>query len=39
MSETHNEALGDERIGRRAVPGGPESFHAPVVAASEIPDG
>ncbi len=38
-SEIHNEALGDEMIGARAVPGGPESFHAPVVAAFEIPDG
>ncbi|GAB6051571.1 endonuclease/exonuclease/phosphatase family protein [Magnetospira thiophila] len=37
-SEIHNEALGDELVGSHAVPGGPESYHAPVVAEFEIPD-
>ncbi|CCQ74950.1 conserved protein of unknown function[Include Endonuclease/Exonuclease/phosphatase family dimain] [Magnetospira sp. QH-2] len=37
-SEIHNEALGDELVGAHAVPGGPESYHAPVVAEFEIPD-
>lgn len=35
--EVHNEALGDELVTARAVPGSPESFHAPVVAEFACP--
>jgi endonuclease/exonuclease/phosphatase family metal-dependent hydrolase len=35
--EIHNEALGDELVTARAVPGSPESFHAPVVATFARP--
>ncbi len=37
--EIHNEALGDEMITAHAVPGSPESFHAPVVATFAREDG
>ena len=37
-AEVHNEALGDELVGAHSVPGGPESFHAPVVGEFEFPD-
>jgi hypothetical protein len=35
--EIHNEALGDELVTAHAVRGGPESFHAPVVAEFDAP--
>ena len=35
--EIHNEALGDELVTSHAVRGGPESFHAPVVAEFGAP--
>jgi endonuclease/exonuclease/phosphatase family metal-dependent hydrolase len=37
--EVHNEGLGDELVTAHAVRGSPESFHAPVVAEFEQPDG
>jgi endonuclease/exonuclease/phosphatase family metal-dependent hydrolase len=37
-AEIHNEALGDELVTAAAVRGGPDSYHAPVVAEFEVPD-
>jgi endonuclease/exonuclease/phosphatase family metal-dependent hydrolase len=36
--EVHNEALGDELVTARRIPGSAESFHAPVVAEFRFPD-
>lgn len=36
-AEIHNEALGDEVIAQASVTNSPESYHAPVVAAFEMP--
>ncbi|MGQ9365891.1 endonuclease/exonuclease/phosphatase family protein [Azospirillum sp. A39] len=38
-AEIHNEALGDEVLAHAVVAHSPESYHAPVVAAFEMPDG
>ena len=37
--EVHNEALGDELVAFATASHSPESFHAPLVAAFEFPDG
>ena len=38
-SEIHNEDLGDEAVGYAEVEASPDSYHAPLVAEFQIPDG
>ncbi len=38
-AEIHNEALGDELVAYANVSESPESYHAPVVAEFDLPDG
>jgi hypothetical protein len=37
-AEIHNEALGDELVAYATVAASPESYHAPLVAAFDLPD-